>query len=95
MAERRVRVVIDGRVQGVFFRDSIREHALAVGVSGWVRNRTDGSVEAVFEGDDRSVDSCISYCEAGPPRAVVSGIQCFDEELSEDAGSGRFEVRSA
>lgn len=89
---RRVRVVVLGRVQGVWFRDSVREHAVAVNVSGWASNRTDGSVEAVFEGDDDSVASCIRFCEVGPPRAVVSSVEIFDEEPGAEP-SGTFEVR--
>jgi acylphosphatase len=67
----RVRVVVTGRVQGVFFRDSCREHARAEGVGGWVRNRGDGAVEAEFEGPRAAVDRMVAWCRSGPARARV------------------------
>jgi acylphosphatase len=73
-------VVISGRVQGVFFRDSCQHAAAAKGVSGWVRNRRDGAVEAVFEGDDDAVESMISWCREGPSHARVDQVEVTDEE---------------
>jgi len=64
-------VVVTGRVQGVFFRDTCRRQALAHGVAGWVRNRADGTVEAVFEGSDEAVDHLLAWAREGPPEAVV------------------------
>jgi acylphosphatase len=75
----RVRVVVEGRVQGVFFRDSCRAQASRLGVAGWVRNRADGSVEAAFEGDAAAVASMVAWCRSGPPRADVVGVRTFDE----------------
>lgn len=76
----RRRVVVHGRVQGVFFRDTARERARAHGVSGWVRNRSDGSLEAVFEGDLEAVDRLVRFCETGPPRASVERVEVIEEE---------------
>jgi acylphosphatase len=70
----RVHVVIEGRVQGVFFRASTRDEARARGLSGWVRNLPDGRVEAVFEGDRKVVENMLSWCRKGPPYAYVDQI---------------------
>jgi acylphosphatase len=71
----RVRVVVTGRVQGVWFRDSCRERARAVGVAGWVRNRGDGAVEAEFEGPAAAVDDLVTWCKTGPRRARVDNVE--------------------
>jgi acylphosphatase len=71
----RVRVVVTGRVQGVWFRDSCREQARAEGVGGWVRNRIDGAVEAELEGPPAAVDRVVAWCRAGPPRARVEAVE--------------------
>jgi acylphosphatase len=86
----RARVVVHGRVQGVWFRDSCRREAQARGVDGWVRNRLDGTVEAVFEGPAAAVAQCVSWCRMGPPRADVSGIEVTDEPVE---GLTGFRVR--
>jgi acylphosphatase len=70
----RVRVVVTGRVQGVWFRESCREQARAAGLGGWVRNRGDGAVEAEFEGPPASVDRLVEWCRGGPPRARVDTV---------------------
>jgi acylphosphatase len=77
----RRRVVISGRVQGVFFRDSVRRRAESAGVSGWVRNTPEGAVEAVLEGDPSSVDEMVEFCRRGPSRADVAAVEVVDEEL--------------
>ena len=69
-----------GNVQGVFFRDSTQRRASSRGVAGWVRNRDDGSVEAVFEGDPEAVDSMIEFCRSGPSGADVRSVDVEDEE---------------
>jgi acylphosphatase len=69
-----VRVVIEGRVQGVWFRGWTIEQAAARGLAGWVRNRSDGSVEALFHGPMVTVDDMIKACRHGPPAAQVSRI---------------------
>jgi acylphosphatase len=75
----RCRVIVHGLVQGVFFRDSVRRLAQREGVSGWVRNRPDGTVEAAFEGDPEAVERLVRFCSAGPRGAVVERIERFDE----------------
>jgi acylphosphatase len=72
-------------VQGVFYRDTCREMAHHLGVSGWVRNRRDGSVEAAFEGDAAAVEEMVAWCRQGPPRAMVTAIDVADEEPTGDA----------
>jgi acylphosphatase len=86
----RRRVVVHGRVQGVFFRDSTRERATAHGVAGWVANRPDGSLEAVLEGDQDAVDRVVRFLETGPPRAEVDRVETSDESPE---GLSGFSVR--
>lgn len=85
------RVVVHGRVQGVVFRQTCKQEATAAGVSGWVRNRGDGVVEAVFEGDDDAVDRMCAWCEDGPPDAQVVRVETSHEEPRGDRG---FTIRS-
>jgi len=86
----RRRVVARGRVQGVFFRDSTRREAESAGVVGWVANRADGAVEAVFEGDAAAVERLVEFCREGPGRASVESVEVSDEEPE---GLRGFEVR--
>jgi acylphosphatase len=72
-------VWIAGRVQGVWFRESTRRVAVAHDVTGWVRNRLDGRVEAVFEGDSAAVEQLLAWCRSGPPRAVVTHVDIVEE----------------
>jgi acylphosphatase len=76
----RRRVVVHGRVQGVFFRDTVRRMAHSRGVAGWVANRSDGAVEAVFEGDPEAVERLVDFCRDGPPGARVDHVEVSDEE---------------
>lgn len=76
----RRRVVVHGRVQGVFFRDTARREAAGRGVSGWVRNTAEGTVEAVFEGEQDAVERLIGFAEEGPPQAQVERVETFEEE---------------
>lgn len=78
----RVHVIIRGRVQGVFFRMETRRAADRHGVFGWVKNRTDGMVEAVFEGDKEKVDAIIDWCRRGPRHADVQGIDIHAENYT-------------
>lgn len=87
----RRRVVVRGEVQGVFFRDSTRRAARSRGVAGWVRNRSDGAVEAVFEGSPDAVEAMIEWCRSGPSRAEVEDMDVNMEE--EPDGLEGFEVR--
>lgn len=86
----RRRVVVIGRVQGVFFRDSTRREADRRSVAGWVANRDDGAVEAVFEGDEEAVRALVRFCREGPGRADVGNV---DETEEEPEGLSGFEVR--
>jgi acylphosphatase len=83
-------VVVSGRVQGVWFRDSTRQRAQALGVAGWARNCPDGSVEVVAEGEPDAVDALIAFLREGPRRAEVAGVEVVDEEPE---GLTGFEVR--
>jgi acylphosphatase len=76
----RKRVVIHGSVQGVFFRDTLRRLAAQHGVSGWARNRADGTVEAVFEGPAEGVERLVGFAREGPRGAVVDRVEVHDEE---------------
>jgi acylphosphatase len=80
----RRRVQIEGRVQGVFFRDSCAREARALGIAGFVRNRGDGGVEAVFEGSPDAVERMVAWCHHGPPRAVVTTVRSADEPPQDD-----------
>jgi acylphosphatase len=75
----RRRVIARGHVQGVFFRDSVRRQAQAAGVCGWVRNRDDGAVEAVFEGPSEAVNELVEFCRSGPGHADVDDVEVTDE----------------
>jgi acylphosphatase len=78
----RAHVVIEGRVQGVFFRSHTQEMAERLGLKGWVKNRRDGRVEAVFEGDKGMVEQMIQWCHRGPSEARVTNVQVDREEYS-------------
>lgn len=86
----RKRVVARGRVQGVFFRDSTWREAASAGVAGWVTNRSDGAVEAVFEGDEDAVERMVAFVRRGPGHASVSDLEVVDEEPE---GLSGFDVR--
>jgi acylphosphatase len=86
----RRRVVVHGRVQGVFFRDSTRRKAQSRGVAGWVTNRHDGAVEAVFEGEHDAVESLVRFAREGPRGADVADVEVVEEEPE---GLSGFEVR--
>ena len=75
----RRRVLVSGQVQGVFFRDTCRRKAIALGVTGWVRNLPDRRVEAVFEGDAEDVERMLGWTRQGPAHAVVHRLEIFDE----------------
>jgi acylphosphatase len=92
LSERRtVRLVIHGRVQGVWFRDWTVETARAAGLSGWVRNRSDGSVEVMAIGASTTIRAFVARCHKGPPKAQVDRVEQF--EARETLGPG-FEKRA-
>jgi acylphosphatase len=70
----RAQVLVTGRVQGVFFRQSTVEMAQGLGLSGWVRNLVDGRVQALFEGERMAVEQALAWCRQGPPRASVDDL---------------------
>jgi acylphosphatase len=72
-------VFVSGRVQGVLFRHTCAQQARAMGVAGWVENRVDGRVEAVFEGSREAVERMVTWCRHGPPRALVTAVDVRDE----------------
>jgi acylphosphatase len=86
----RRRVIVRGRVQGVFFRDTTRRRAAEAGVSGWVTNRADGAVEAVFEGDAEAVERLVRFASEGPRGAAVEEAEVSEEEPE---GLSGFEIR--
>lgn len=79
MAVTRSRVFVEGRVQGVWFRESTRQVAEDLGLAGWVRNLADGRVEAVFEGDAETVAQAVSWARKGPEHAVVTEVHVSEE----------------
>jgi len=87
---KRAHVVVSGMVQGVFFRAETRDRARSLGLGGWVHNRSDGAVEAVFEGDDERVDSMVEWCGRGPAGARVEDV---DTTWAAPEGETGFSVR--
>jgi len=85
----RCRVIVSGRVQGVFFRDTCQRVADRLGLCGWVRNRSDGTVEAAIEGDRDDVGELVAWCHEGPPRSFVTQVQISDEPV---IGDGPFRI---
>jgi acylphosphatase len=83
-------VLVQGRVQGVWFRDTMRHEATGRGVRGWARNRSDGAVQAWLEGDLEAVEAVIAWCHEGTPRARVDSVEVSEEE---PRGLETFEVR--
>ena len=90
MADERIRVRAHGRVQGVFFRDSVRREAARRGVAGWARNCADGSVEAVFEGEAGDVAAMVEFVRRGPGHSSISRVDTSSEDLE---GLSGFDVR--
>ena len=86
----RAHVIVSGRVQGVFFRAETRSGARARRLGGWVRNRPDGRVEAVFEGPRPAVEAMIDWCRTGPPLAHVTSV---DVQWEQPWGQAEFGVR--
>jgi acylphosphatase len=90
VADERIRVCAHGRVQGVFFRDSVRREAARRGVAGWARNCVDGTAEAVFEGPAEAVDAMVEFVRRGPGHAEVSSVETASEPPE---GLSGFDVR--
>lgn len=85
----RKRVLVSGRVQGVFFRDTARQRASDAGIAGSARNLKDGRVEVILEGDAEAVAAMIEWCRSGPDYARVEDIEVVDEEPQ---GTGGFDI---
>ena len=91
MPRTRARVLISGKVQGVYFRGSTEDEARSRGLTGWVRNTREGQVEAVFEGEQETVEGMIAWCHRGPPGARVTDVTVtWEEPRGERAFSVRF-----
>ena len=91
MSQKCVHVFVTGRVQGVFFRQATRVTAIKNNVTGWIKNLDDGRVEVLIEGEDKSVDSVIEWCNYGPANSRVDNIEVNNEDYSGKFES--FEVR--
>ena len=83
---KRLRVLVSGTVQGVWFRESARREAERQGVAGWVRNLPDGRVEAAFEGPAPGVEAMVQWCHRGPPNAAVERVEALPEEPQGESG---------
>jgi len=92
MNGKRVHVIVDGYVQGVSFRAYCQRQATKLGVTGWVRNRWDGSVEALFEGPADAVDAMLRWCQHGPPAATVTSVDVSEAPAGEPMHS--FAIRT-
>ena len=79
----KVHVIIYGRVQGVWFRVSTKNKAEQLGITGWVRNTSDGNVEAVFEGDEKIIEKMLEWCNHGPPLAKVDNVEVKRQSASD------------
>ncbi len=80
----RVHVLISGRVQGVWFRSSIKNKAEQLGIKGWVKNTFDGDVEAVFEGEENKINEILDWCHQGPPLSKVENIDITKQSVLDD-----------
>jgi len=86
---KRAKVIVHGAVQGVFFRVEARDRARSLGLAGWVRNVPDGTMEAVFEGDDERVELMVEWCRRGPAGARVEEVEV---DWSEPEGEDGFSI---
>ncbi len=82
MADKRMHVFVEGRVQGVFFRAETQKTANSYNVKGWVKNLYDGRVEALFEGKEEDVDRLVSWCHEGPDYSNVTRVEVINEPLT-------------
>jgi acylphosphatase len=80
----RAHVIIEGRVQGVFFRSSTQDEAVRLGITGWVKNRRDRKVEAVFEGERDKIEEIVNWCHVGPPWAKVRKVDITWETYKDE-----------
>ena len=87
MKQQRIHVLVSGKVQGVFFRQALKVIAKKNNVSGWVRNLKDGCVEAILEGDNKSINSVIEWIRIGPSNSRVDNIEVNNEEFKNEFSS--------
>jgi acylphosphatase len=87
-------LLITGRVQGVGYRHSLRQQALRLGLAGWVRNRHDGSVEAVIDGAPEAMAQLLAWAHSGPPAARVDAVTATEMNTADSAAPGGFEMRA-
>ena len=87
---KRIHVIVEGRVQGVFFRACTRDEAVRLGLSGWVRNRPNGSVEALVEGEKGAVNKMVQWFQQGSPHSIVEKVHLSEESPLGDFGT--FEI---
>lgn len=90
MATKRIHALVHGRVQGVFFRDYTQREGVRLGLTGWVRNLSNGSVETEFEGSPEQVDSMVDWLSTGSPLSLVSGVQV--KEITATNEEDTFEI---
>lgn len=81
---KRYHLFISGKVQGVWYRQSMLQEAIKLEIKGWVRNLSDGRVEAIIEGDEQSLEKLISWCHIGPPSAIVERVEVIEEPVKSD-----------
>lgn len=79
MEQRCIHAIVTGRVQGVFFRDNTQKQALELNIQGWVRNKSDGSVELIAKGDEENIEKLITWLHHGPKMARVDDLSVSDE----------------
>ena len=91
MSLARVHIFVGGRVQGVFFRQNMRNVARGLSLTGWVRNLYDGRVEAVAEGEKEKIERLLLWCHRGPPHAQVSDVEVIFEDYTGEYGT--YEIR--
>ena len=87
--KKRLHIIVHGQVQGIFFRATAKEKAVQMGISGWIRNNSDGTVEGVFEGEEKSLKEILVFCRHGPSLAKVEEVkekwrECTNEFRSFD-----------
>ena len=84
MSSKRVRIVVTGRVQGVFFRQSLKAKAIQNDIFGWVKNLQDGRVEAVLEGNEENVRTLVEWTHSGPANAIVESVEIHNEKFNDE-----------
>ncbi len=82
MSNQRIRIIVTGKVQGVFFRQALKVMAKKNNIFGWVKNLTDGRVEAVLEGDEKKVSRLVEWSHGGPANARVEDVEIYNEKFS-------------